>query len=146
MPVRAERHTAYRVGGAFERLADLLAAVGVPQPHRAVPPADAKRAHPELNATPNTLWSCCAAGAPIGCPVPASHNRTVPSTLAVARRRPSGLNATSITVLVVAIEGFADRLAAVGVPQPHRVVVAGRGEAVPVRTEHHTPSQSRCGR
>ena len=62
----------------------------------------------------------------------------MPSSPAEARRSPSGLNATVSTMSVVAFEWLADWLAAVGVPQPHRVVVARRGETFPVRTEHHT--------
>ena len=38
----------------------------------------------------------------------------------------------------VAGQGGADRLAGVGVPQPHRLVVAGGGQAVPVGAERHT--------
>ena len=56
----------------------------------------------------------------------AGHSRTVWSALAEARRCPSGLNATPNTSAGVAGERGADRLAGVGVPQPHRVVVAGR--------------------
>ena len=35
-------------------------------------------------------------------------------------------------------ERGADRLAGIAVPQPHRLVVVGRGQAVPVRAERHT--------
>ena len=41
----------------------------------------------------------------------------------------------------VAGERVADRLAGVGVPQPHRRVLAGRCQAVPVRAERHTHYQ-----
>ena len=74
----------------------------------------------------------------MGWPVSASHSRTVPSTLAVASRCPSGLNATPITASVWPVSGCADGLAGVGVPQPHRAVVAGGGQPVPVGAERHT--------
>ena len=74
----------------------------------------------------------------MGWPVSASHNRTVVSSLAEARRCPSGLNATVPHGVGVAGERCADRLAGVGVPQPHRVVPAGGGQAVPVGAERHT--------
>ena len=68
----------------------------------------------------------------------AGHSRTVLSSPAVASRCPSGLNATLEHRAGVAGEWGADRLAGVGVPQPHRLVVAGGGEAVPVGAERHT--------
>ena len=85
-------------------------------------------------------------GAPIGWPVSASHSRTVPSSLAVASRCPSGLNATLAHRAGVAGERGADGLAGVGVPQPHRAVVAGGGQPVPVGAERHTATPRRCGR
>ena len=45
-------------------------------------------------------------GAPIGWPVSASHNRTVWSQLAEARRCPSGLNATLATGSVCPVKGW----------------------------------------
>ena len=65
----------------------------------------------------------------MGWPVSAFHSRTVLSALAVASRCPSGLNATLVHRAGVAGEGVADGLAGVGVPQPHRAVVAGGGRA-----------------
>ena len=44
-------------------------------------------------------------GAPIGWPVSASHSRTVWSSLAEARRCPSGLNATLVTAPVWPVSG-----------------------------------------
>ena len=82
----------------------------------------------------------------MGWPVSAFHSRTVSSALAEAIRCPSGLNATLDHRLVVAGERRADGLAGVGVPQPHRVVGAGGGDAVPVGAERHTASPRRCGR
>ena len=78
-----------------------------------------------------------------GWPVSASHNRTVVSALPEASRCPSGLNATLITVSVCPVSGVADRLAGVGVPQPHRVVGAGGGQPVPVGAERHTEHLAR---
>ena len=60
---------------------------------------------------------------PIGWPVSASHSRTVLSSLPETIRLPSGLNATLYTMSGVAGQRRADRLAGVGVPQPHGVVV-----------------------
>ena len=68
----------------------------------------------------------------------ASHSRTVASSPAEASRCPSGLNATPNTASVWPVSGVADRLAGVGVPQPHRGVVAGAGQPVPVGAERHT--------
>ena len=68
----------------------------------------------------------------------AFHSRTVASLLAVASRCPSGLNATLVHRVGVAGERVAEGLAGVGVPQPHRAVVAGGGQPVPVGAERHT--------
>ena len=138
VPVGAERHPEHRVGVAGERVADRLAGVGVPQPHRAVVAGEASRCPSGLNATPYTAPVWPVSGAPIGWPVSASHSRTVASALAEASRCPSGLNATLVHRAGVAGERGADRLAGVGVPQPHRRVVAGAGQPVPVGAERHT--------
>ena len=53
-------------------------------------------------------------------------------------RLPSGLNATLYTAPVWPVSGCADGLAGVGVPQPHRVVVAAGGDARAVGAERHT--------
>ena len=74
----------------------------------------------------------------MGWPVSASHSRTVLSQLAVASRCPSGLNATLTTASVWPVSGGADGLAGVGIPQPHRLVVAAAGQPVPVGAERHT--------
>ena len=52
----------------------------------------------------------------------ASHTFTVPSSLAEARRLPSGLNATLLTSSGVPLERE-DLLARVGVPDLQRVVI-----------------------
>ena len=88
---------------------------------------------------------CPVSGAPTGWPVSASHSRTVLSSLPEAMRFPSGLNATLDTASGVAGQRCADRLAGVGVPQPHRLVVAAGGDAVPVGAERHTEHRV-CGR
>ncbi len=66
----------------------------------------------------------------MGCPLAASHSRTVPSSPALARRVPSGENATAFTQPGVAFEGGGGP-AAGRVPQPHRPVAAGAGQAAP---------------
>ena len=68
----------------------------------------------------------------------AFHSRTVSSSPAEASRCPSGLNATLRHRAGVAGEGVAEGLAGVGVPQPHRAVVAGGGQPVPVGAKRHT--------
>ena len=107
--------------------------------------AEASRCPSGLNATLNTA-SVCPVSVCRGWPVSASHNRTVWSPLAEASRCPSGLNATLNTVSVCPVSGCADGLAGVGVPQPHRGVVAGGGQAVPVGAERHTSTRRRCAR
>ena len=97
----------------------------------------ASRCPSGLNATPYTASVWPVSGAPIGWPVSASHSRTVSSSPALASRCPSGLNATLRHRAGVAGERVADRLAGVGVPQPHRAVVAGAGQPVPVGAERH---------
>ena len=82
-----------------------------------------------LNATLNTVPVWPVSGAPMGWPVSASHSRTVLSAPPEASRCPSGLNATLNTVSVWPVSGCAEGLAGVGVPHPHRVVVAGGGDA-----------------
>ena len=104
--------------------------------------AEASRCPSGLNATPLTQLVWPVSGAPRGWPVSAFHSRTVSSPLAEARRCPSGLNATPLTQLVWPVSGVAEGLAGVGVPQPHRVVLAGGGEPVPVGAERHTAHPS----
>ena len=98
--VGAERHAAHRLGVAGEWLADGLAGVGVPHPHRVVPLPETMRVPSGLNATLITgpVWP--VSGAPMGWPVAASHSRTVLSALPEAMRCPSGLNATLDTVVL----------------------------------------------
>ena len=66
----------------------------------------------------------------------ASQSFTVRSRLAEAMRRPSGLNATPMTTLRVPAQGE-DFLAGGGVPELHRAVIAGGGEAAAVGAERH---------
>ena len=90
--LNAALHTASVM--AFERLADRLAGLGVPQPRRLVPRRgdDALAVGAERRAlTPQLPWP--VSGAPIGLPVAASHSRAVLSADAVTMRLPSGLNA-----------------------------------------------------
>ena len=60
----------------------------------------------------------------------ASHSFTVLSSLAEARRRPSGLNATPMTP-VVWPRKVSDFLAGVGVPEPHRAVLLAEARRRP---------------
>ena len=121
------------------RDADRFAGVGDPT---AAPccrrSAEASRCPSGLNATLVTAPVWPVSGSPTGWPVSASHSRTVLSSPAEASRCPSGLNATLVHRAGVAGERVADRLAGVGVPQPHRAVVAGGGQPVPVGAERHT--------
>ena len=85
----------HRVGVAGERIAEGLAGVGVPQPHRVVGAAggDALAVGAERHAE-HRVGVAGQRAAPIGWPVAASHSRTVLSSLPEAMRLPSGLNAT----------------------------------------------------
>ena len=123
------------VGGEFVAQ-HLRCANGGPDPHRLSTLALASLCPSGLNATPVTVSVWPVRGAP-SWPVSAFHNRTVLSSPALASRCPSGLNATPHRA-GVAGQGGADGLAGVGVPQPHRVVVAGAGQPVPVGAERHT--------
>ena len=145
VPVGAERHTAHALVCPVS-VCEGLAGVGVPQPHRAVAAGggDAVPVGAERHADTASVWP--VSGAPMGWPVSAFHNRTVLSQLAEASRCPSGLNATAVHLAGVPGEGCADGLAGVGVPQPHRLVAAGGGQAVPVGAERHTGHRVRCGR
>ena len=67
----------------------------------------------------------------------ASHSRTVASALALATCFPSGLNATLEHDAGVAGERVAQTFTGIDVPQPHRAVQAGAGQAVPVGAERH---------
>ena len=138
VPVGAERHTGHRVGVAGERGADGWPVAASHSRTVSSSLAEASRCPSGLNATPHTAPVWPVSGAPIGWPVAGSHSRTVPSALAEASRCPSGLNATPVHRAGVAGERGADRLAGAGVPQPHRVVVAGGGQPVPVGAERHT--------
>ena len=115
---------------AGQRLADGLAGVGVPHPHRVVAAAgdDALAVGAKRHAGHRVRCGRSAA-APMGWPVSASHSRTVLSSLPETMRVPSGLNATLYTVPVWPVSGCADGLAGVRVPQPHRLVVAAGGDA-----------------
>ncbi len=130
VPVGAERHADHRVGVAGERVADGLAGVGVPQPHRVVVTAgdDAGAVGAERHAvTPRRCGR--SAAAPTGWPVSASHSRTVLSSLPETMRVPVGAERHAGHRVGVAGERLADGLAGVGVPQPHRVVVTAGGDA-----------------
>ena len=89
--------------------------------------AEAIRCPSGLNATLFTglVWPVSVLR---GWPVSAFHSRTVWSALAEAIRCPSGLNATLFTGPVWPVSGL-EGLAGVGVPQPHRLVGAGGGDA-----------------
>ena len=76
----------------------------------------------------------------------AGQARTVLSPLADRMRFPSGLNATLLHRVRVAGERIAEGLAGVGVPQPHRLVVAAGGDAFAVGAERHAEHRVRCGR
>ena len=66
----------------------------------------------------------------------ASQTLTVRSSLAEAMRRPSGLNATPLTDVGVSLER--ERLlAGAGVPDLHRLIAAGGGDAAAVGAERH---------
>ena len=106
MPVGAERHTDHRPVWPVSGVAEGLAGVGVPQPHRAVSKlAEAIRCPSGLNAT--LVHRAGVAGergaeglAGVGVPQP---HRLV--ALAEAIRCPSGLNATPITRSVWPVSG-----------------------------------------
>ncbi len=108
-------------------------------------PAEASRCPSGLNATLSTESVCPVRGAPTGWRVSEFHNRTVLSMLAEASRCPSGLNAR-VHCVGVPGQGCADGLAGVGVPQPDRVVVAGRGQPVPVGARTPRCAPRRCAR
>ena len=101
--------------------------------------AEARRVPSGLKATLYTVAVCPARGWPTGCPVVASHRRTVRSALAEARRVPSGLKATLLHSSAVCLWRELAHLAVpvVGVPQAHRPVIAGRGQARAVGAEGH---------
>ena len=105
----------------------------------------ASRCPSGLNTTSKTWWVWPVSGAPIGWPVSAFHTRTVLSALAEASSMPVGAEHHSVHRGLVAGEP-GDRFAGVDVPQPHRAVVAGAGQPVPVRAERHTVDTCRCGR
>ena len=88
--------------------------------------ADAKRRPSGLNATPVTAEVWPVSGAPTGCPVSASHSRTVVSSLADAKQTPVRAERHAGHRGGVAGERRTNRLAGVGVPQPHRGVLASR--------------------
>ena len=75
-------------------------------------------------------------------PVSASHTFAVPSTLAVARRLPSGLKATPCNGFRVAAQGE-QFLAGLRVPHLRRLVLAGGGEALAIGAEGHTHDRCR---
>ena len=83
-----------------------------------------------LNATLNTESVWPVSGSPIGWPVSASHSRTVLSTLPETMRVPVGAERHAGHRVGVAGQRLADRLAGVGVPQPHRLVVAAGDDAL----------------
>ena len=65
---------------------------------------------------------------------PASQSRTVPSSSALASVRPSGLKATAPTKLRLSVSVWRARPEA-GVPEPHGIVPARRGQALTVGAE-----------
>ena len=107
---------------ALQRLADCLAALGVPQPHRSILPgahnpaaigAELRRQHRSLVALQRLADRLAALGVPqphrsIN---PGAHD---PAAIGAERRRQH--------LSLVALQWLADRLAALGVPQPHRSI------------------------
>ncbi len=127
VPVGAERHAGHRVGVAGQRLADGLAGVGVPQPHRVVGTAGGDAV--PVGAERHAVHRVRVAGQRLADRVgrwPRPTAARVLSSLPEAMRVPSGLNATLYTASGVAGQRLADGLAGVGVPQPHRLVVSCR--------------------
>ena len=121
LAVGAERRAHTPILMAFERLADRLAGLGVPEPRRLVPDAVTMRLPSGLNAALHTILMALS-GSPIGLPVSASQTRAVLSSDAVTMRLPSGLNAALDHSILMALERLADRLAGRGVPHPRRLV------------------------
>ena len=141
--VGAERHTEHRSVWPVSGCADGLAGVGVPHPHVLSPLPETMRLPSGLNATLFTasVWpvSGCADRAgrwPRPTPAPSCPH---------CRRRcawPSGLNATLSTQSCGRSAAAPIGLAGVGVPQPHRLVLAAGGDALAVGAERHAPHQS----
>ena len=103
-----------------------------------------------LNAALRTPAVWPVSGSPICLPLSASHSRAVLSEDAVTMRLPSGLNAALCTPLRMARERLADLLAALGVPQPRRVVPRRGDDALAVGAErralHTVPYGPRAAR
>ena len=123
---------------AGERVAEGLAGVGVPQPHRAVVagagqpvPVGAERHTPHRAGVAGERGADGLAG--VGVPQP--HRAVVAGA---GQPVPVGAERHTAHRAGVAGERGADGLAGVGVPQPHRAVVAGAGQPVPVGAERHT--------
>ena len=120
---------------------DFLARGGVPELHRAVTAGggDAAAVGAERHAVTAAV---CPRRVRTSWPVAASQSFTVRSELAEAMRRPSGLNATPMTRMVVPAQGE-DFLAGGGVPELHRAVPAGGGDAAAVGAERHAADTAR---
>ena len=92
-----------------------------------------------LNATLRTAPTSASMGAPCGRPSGTLHSRTVPSKLAEASVSPSGLKERPQTSFVWPTKRLAERLSALGIPQPQRAVEVGGGERAPVRAVGDRP-------
>ena len=134
MPVRGERHRVHRVGVAGERGAERAGRCRGSHSRTVWSRAGGGQRCPSgANATADHRAGVAGErGAERAGRWSASHSRTVWSSLAEASGCPSGANATADHRVGVAGERGADRLAGGRVPQPHRLVVAGGGQRVPV--------------
>ena len=100
-----------------------------------------------LKATPHTVPVWPVRGCRWGCPVSASHNRTV---LCAGGGEPVPVGAERHIVHLVCVPG--QRLARVGIPQPQSAVAAFGGQAVSVGAKRHAvhivgvPGQRRADR
>ena len=90
------------------------------------------------------MWP--VSGAPIGCPVSASHTRTVSSALPETMRLPVRAERHTEHQAGVAGQRRADRLPGGRVPHPHRLVAAAGDDPLAVGAERHARSPCRCGR
>ena len=139
LAVGAERHTGHRVRCGRSAAAPIGWPVSASHSRTVLSSAagdDPLAVGAERHARTPCRCGRSAAGRRVGrCrrPTAAPSLSSLPETM----RLPSGLNATLCTTSGVAGQRLADRLAGVGVPQPHRLVVTAGDDARAVGAERH---------
>ena len=134
-PIGRERHPGHRAGVAFQGGGEFARWPG-PRAARCCHSWRSRAGAHRARRPPRSPCRCGRSRVAVSSPVAGSQSRTVPSSLALASWRPSGENATPVTLPVWPFQGGGE-LAGGRVPEPHGAVDAGASELATVGRERH---------